>query len=42
MIFIPAGHPLRYATDLSDVTAWFTGASTNESSTSLGVCTLGR
>ena len=42
MIFIPKGHPLRYAQNLDDVTRYFTGASTNESSTSLGVCTLGR
>ena len=42
MIFIPEGHPLRNATSLTDVTNYFTGASTNESSTSLGRCTLGR
>lgn len=42
MIYIPEGHPLRNATSLEDVTAYFTGASTNENSTSLGRCTLGR
>ncbi len=42
MIFIPQGHPLRNAKSLDDVTKYFTGASTNESSTSLGRCTLGR
>lgn len=42
MIFIPEGHPLRYAKALDDVTRYFTGASTNETSTSLGRCTLGR
>ena len=42
MIYIPEGHPLRYAHDLSDVTPYFIGASTNENSTSLGRCTLGR
>lgn len=41
MIFIPQGHPLRYAKSLDDVTNYFTGASTNESSTSLSRCTLG-
>ena len=41
MIFIPKGHPLRYAKSLDDVTKYFTGASTNESSTSLSRCTLG-
>ena len=42
MIFIPEGHPLRNAASLDDVTKYFTGASTNESSTSLGRCSLGR
>lgn len=42
MIYIPEGHPLRYAENLDDVTAYFIGASTNENSTSLGRCTLGR
>ncbi|MBR6219481.1 MAG: transglycosylase domain-containing protein [Clostridia bacterium] len=42
MIFIPKGHPLRYAKSLDDVTKYFEGASTNESSTSLAKCTLGR
>ena len=39
LIYIPEGHPLRYAEDLSDVTAYFIGASIDENSTSLGVCT---
>ena len=42
MIYIPEGHPLRYAEDLSDVTEYFIGASTNEESTSLGRCTICR
>lgn len=42
MIYIPEGHPLRMAHDLSDITSYFIGASTNENSTSLGKCTLGR
>lgn len=42
MIYIPEGHPLRIAKSLDDVTPYFTGASTNENSTSLGRCTLGR
>lgn len=39
MIYIPEGHPLRYAEDLSDVTQYFVGASINENSTSLEYCT---
>ncbi len=42
VIFIPQGHPLRNAQSLDDVTKYFIGASSNESSTSLGRCTLGR
>lgn len=42
IIYIPEGHPLRQAESLDDVTKYFIGASTNESSTSLGRCTLGR
>ena len=42
MIYIPEGHPLRNAKALEDVTEYFIGASTNESSTTLGRCTLGR
>ena len=39
MIYIPEGHPLRYAEDLDDVTPYFVGASIDENSTSLGYCT---
>ncbi len=39
MIYIPEGHPLRYADSLSTVTQYFTGASIDENSTSLGYCT---
>ena len=39
MIYIPEGHPLRYAEDLSDVTKYFIGASIDEESASLGYCT---
>ena len=39
LIYIPEGHPLRYAEELSDVTEYFTGASIDENSTSLGYCT---
>ena len=39
MIYIPEGHPLRNAKELSDVTEYFIGASTDENSTSLGRCT---
>ncbi|MBE5773991.1 MAG: hypothetical protein E7337_08665 [Clostridiales bacterium] len=39
MIYIPEGHPLRMANDLDEVTEYFTGASTNEVSTSLARCT---
>ncbi len=42
IIYIPEGHPLRYSKSLDDVTKYFLGASTNESSTTLGRCTLGR
>ena len=42
MIYIPEGHPLRNAKELEDVTKYFVGASTNENTTSLGRCTLGR
>ena len=38
LIYIPEGHPLRYAEELEDVTEYFIGASTDESSTSLGYC----
>ena len=40
LIYIPEGHPLRYAEDLSDVTKYFIGASTDEGSTSLGYCNV--
>lgn len=39
MIYIPEGHPLRYAEELKDVTQYFTGASIDENSSSLGYCT---
>jgi penicillin-binding protein 1A len=39
MIYIPEGHPLRFAEDLDDVTTYFIGASISEDSTSLGYCT---
>ena len=40
IIYIPEGHPLRYAKDLSDVTEYFIGAATNETLTSLGRCDI--
>lgn len=40
LIYIPEGHPLRYAEELSDVTAYFTGASIEEGTSSLGYCTV--
>lgn len=40
LIYIPEGHPLRYAENLSDVTKYFIGASTDEGSTSLGYCNV--
>lgn len=39
LIYIPKGHPLRMAKELSDITKYFAGASTNEASTSLSRCT---
>ncbi len=42
MIYIPEGHPLRNARKLSDVTKYFVGASTNDTTASIGVCTLGK
>jgi len=39
MIYIPEGHPLRYAEELEDITGYFIGASISEDSTSLGYCT---
>ena len=42
LIYIPEGHPLRYAEKLEDVTEYFAGASTSETATSLGRCNLGR
>lgn len=39
MIYIPEGHPLRYAEELKDVTKYFIGASIDEASSSLGYCT---
>ena len=38
MIYIPEGHPLRYAKTLEDVTQYFIGAATDESLSSLGTC----
>ena len=40
MIYIPEGHPLRYAKDLEQVTEYFIGASTAEDGSSLGRCTV--
>ena len=40
MIYIPEGHPLRYAKELEDVTDYFIGAATDESVSSLGRCTI--
>ncbi|MBQ6375002.1 MAG: transglycosylase domain-containing protein [Clostridia bacterium] len=40
IIYIPDGHPLRYAENLEDVTSYFIGAATNESLTSLGRCNI--
>ena len=42
LIYIPEGHPLRYAQNLEDVTEYFIGASIDENSTSLGYCTTCR
>ena len=42
VIYIPEGHPLRYAQNLEDVTEYFIGASIDENSTSLGYCTTCR
>ncbi|MBQ6594752.1 MAG: transglycosylase domain-containing protein [Clostridia bacterium] len=39
IIYIPEGHPLRYAEKLEDVTRYFIGASIDENTTSLGYCT---
>ena len=40
IIYIPEGHPLRAAENLEDVTTYFAGASIEESTTSLGYCTM--
>ena len=40
MIYIPEGHPLRYAKELDQVTEYFIGASTTEDGSSLGRCTI--
>jgi hypothetical protein len=40
MIYIPEGHPLRYAKELEQVTDYFIGASTTEDGSSLGRCTI--
>ena len=39
IIYIPEGHPLRYASDMDVVQSYFHGASTSEYSVGLGVCT---
>ncbi len=39
IIYIPEGHPLRYASDMDVVQNYFYGASTNEYSAGIGVCT---
>ena len=39
IIYIPSGHPLRYAEALDEVTEYFVGASATEDGSSLGVCT---
>ncbi|MEE1200436.1 MAG: transglycosylase domain-containing protein [Christensenellales bacterium] len=38
LIYIPEGHPLRYAKNIEDVTAYFPGASIDENSTTLPYC----
>ena len=40
IIYIPEGHPLRYAENLEDVTEYFIGAATDETITSLGRCNI--
>ena len=42
IIYIPEGHPLRYASDMDVVQSYFHGASTSEYSVGLGVCTTCR
>lgn len=39
IIYIPEGHPLRYASDMDVVQNYFYGASTNEYSAGIGMCT---
>ena len=39
IIYIPEGHPLRNASDMDTVQGYFYGASTNEYSAGIGVCT---
>lgn len=39
MIYIPEGHPLRFAEELEDINGYFIGASIDEDSTTLGYCT---
>ena len=39
IIYIPEGHPLRYASDMDVVQSYFYGASTSEKSAGVGVCT---
>ena len=39
IIYIPEGHPLRYASDMDVVQSYFYGASTSELSAGVGVCT---
>ena len=39
IIYIPEGHPLRYASDMDVVQSYFYGASTSERSAGVGVCT---
>ena len=39
VIYIPAGHPLRMADEMSIVRQYFRGASTSEEEPGLGYCT---
>jgi len=39
VIYIPEGHPLRYAEDIDDVNDYFTGASINEEAANMSFCT---
>ena len=42
IIYIPEGHPLRYASDMDVVQKYFYGASTSEHAAGMGTCTVCR